>query len=209
MTTRPALSRDVIADAGMQLARRHPTTPLTLNRLGVALGADPTALYRHYRNRGELILDLADRSYGDVLDAVPDDPDWRAELMAISLQLRRKMLETPALAAEFGVRYTIGPNEHRLVDRVVGVLERGGVTGDMRLHIRSLGGMVLGHIVMTATVIMQPVAVLAADMAVAAERDGLAHPPDARAYEDLAFEQMMRVYIAGLEHLAHGDAPAG
>ena len=53
--SRPVLSRDVIAHVALRLTLEQPATPLTLARLGAELGADPTALYRHYRSRDESV----------------------------------------------------------------------------------------------------------------------------------------------------------
>ena len=36
----------------------------------VQLGADPTAIYRHFRDKDELVVELADRAFGSL--PVPD-----------------------------------------------------------------------------------------------------------------------------------------
>ena len=56
---REPLSREVIIRAALHLAEETPQ--LSLNRLGQALGVDATAVYRHFRNKDELMLALGDQ----------------------------------------------------------------------------------------------------------------------------------------------------
>jgi AcrR family transcriptional regulator len=210
---RPSLSRDVIAAAAMELAVRNPTIPITLARLGAELGADPTALYRHYRNRNELMLDVVDRCFGEVLAAMPDDPDWRVQLLGTSRALRAVLLRTPALAAELGLRFTGGPNETRLIGRVVDIMRSAGLTDDPLLEVRAIGGIVLSHAVMTASMLMQSPDDLDSDMGIAAQLAAQladsADLPDLRAYEDEAFERAIHVYLVGLERTISAAARSG
>lgn len=206
---RPSLSRDVIADAAMELALRSPTAPITLSRLGVELGADPTALYRHYRSRKELILDVADRAYGHILDGVLHDPDWRVEMRGLAFAIREGLLRTPALTAELGLRFTGGENEMRLFERGREIMARAGLGGDLHLEVRSMGGLVMAHAVMTAIVLVQSVDDLTDDTAVAAGLGGTVDLPDRRTYEDQSFRRVLDVYVAGLEQLASVSAQQG
>jgi AcrR family transcriptional regulator len=81
---RVRLDRDRILDAAEAIAANEGVGKLTMRRLGAELGADPTALYRHFRNKDELLVELADRLFGRSLELDPALP-WRERLR---LQLR-------------------------------------------------------------------------------------------------------------------------
>jgi AcrR family transcriptional regulator len=73
---RPRLDRERILIAAEAIARAEGVGRLTLRRIGAELGADPTAVYRHFRNKDELLIQLADRLFGIVPELDPD-LGWR------------------------------------------------------------------------------------------------------------------------------------
>jgi AcrR family transcriptional regulator len=153
-TARPALSREVILEAAMRLAAQDGTLSLSLTRLGRELAADPTAMYRHFRNKDELVLAMGDELIAEAAARVPevDDPIELLRLMAWSL--RDSYLARPALAVMVAPRFTGGEAERstvaRLVDRLIAAgLERSTAAE----HMRGYFEMVLGHIVMTGTLL--------------------------------------------------------
>lgn len=60
MGRRAILSRESIVATGMKIVEPEGPGALTLKRLGAALGVDSTALYRHFRNKDELLSALGD-----------------------------------------------------------------------------------------------------------------------------------------------------
>ena len=74
-----------------RLTLEHSTTPLTLGRLGAELGADPTALYRHYRSRDELLRDLADRVFIGPNASFEHQDDWRQSLKQFALDAAHRV----------------------------------------------------------------------------------------------------------------------
>ncbi len=205
---RPALSREVIARAALGLAARQPATPLTLSRLGAELGADPTALYRHFRNREELLLYLADMVYGQLLAEWQPQGDWRATLSDAAYGMRRALLRTPALAAELGPRFTGGPNEAEVVRRLHAALRAAGFEDDeLVAHTRSFGGMVLSHAVMTAAVSLLPPEASTVDLDVIARLEGPGAPVDVVDYEHTSFALILEVYLDGLAARSAGGQP--
>ena len=89
---RTELSRERILDAAQTVIERDGDTALTFRRLGSELGADPTAAYRYFRSKDDLLLALGDRLLGEAMDAAnaqasPDD-GWRESLLTLSHELR-------------------------------------------------------------------------------------------------------------------------
>lgn len=123
--TRPELSRDVILDAAQTLIDREGDRALTFRRLGAELGADPTATYRYFRNKDELLLALGDRLLGEAVGAgVSDgDPhDWRTSFRRAAHALRDSLVRHPNLAALISVRITQGAHEAQGIERALAAL---------------------------------------------------------------------------------------
>jgi AcrR family transcriptional regulator len=76
------LDRARILDAAERIVGGEGLRALTMRRIGIELGADPTAVYRHFRNKDALLTCLADRMFGTepVLD--PTAP-WQDRLRAM------------------------------------------------------------------------------------------------------------------------------
>jgi AcrR family transcriptional regulator len=74
---RPQLDADTIVDAALRLAGGGNTEMLTVRSLGKELGADPTAIYRHFRDKEELMKAVLDRVIADAVAAVDASLGWR------------------------------------------------------------------------------------------------------------------------------------
>lgn len=125
-STRPELSRDLILDAAQAIIDRDGDAALTFRRLGLELGADPTAPYRHFSSKDDLLLALGDRLLGEAMDAVPVGLAWRDTLRELALALRSSLLRHPRLAVLISVRTTQGEQEARGIERVLDTLTDAG-----------------------------------------------------------------------------------
>lgn len=195
---RVVLSRDTITDVAFRLTRDEPTTPLTLTRLGTELGADPTALYRHFRNRDELLLAVFDRMYADVAARYVHEPDWRSSLRWVAVAMRSALLERPALIAEVGYRFTGGPHERAAIELTRRIFERAGLPSEAaRLQVRAFGELMLSHAAMSAASVTLPADIQAAEIEIGRARYEL-DVADMSSYVDSAFATILDTYIDGL-----------
>ncbi|MFI6322909.1 TetR/AcrR family transcriptional regulator [Nonomuraea sp. NPDC050556] len=141
------LSQEAIIDASLRLAARGSADAFTVRRLGEELGADPTAIYRHFRDKDELVLSVADRAYGEVLDGVPDGLSWQDRLRALARESFRVALKYPAVAAGTLSRTTRRPNEFRIVELILGAIAEAGLDGAAAaVHYRAWGDAMLAHV---------------------------------------------------------------
>lgn len=85
----PKLDESTIVAAAIALAERDGSDGLTMRRLGAELGVDPTAVYRHFRNKQELLGAVAEHLFERAQDEVAETPDWRANLRGLLLEGRR------------------------------------------------------------------------------------------------------------------------
>jgi AcrR family transcriptional regulator len=127
-TRRPVrLDREGILDAAFAVAEDAGHRGLTMRRVGAELGADPTAVYRHFRNKDELITAMADRLFGEVIDNYPEGR-WRDGLRNGMLMGRRVYRTHPGFAEALAATPDDTPNLERLAERVLGRLRQAGLT---------------------------------------------------------------------------------
>ncbi|MDO9176205.1 MAG: TetR family transcriptional regulator, partial [Actinomycetota bacterium] len=94
-----ALSRARIVDGAAALVAEHGAEALTARRLGEALGCDPTALYRHVADMGEVQREVGDHFLGAVTVDARAGESWDATVRRICVGLRSVQLRQPRLAA--------------------------------------------------------------------------------------------------------------
>lgn len=128
---RAALTRESILEAALHLCSPEGGAVLTFSRLGKELGADPTAVYRHFRDKDELVLALAEVMVRESVEltaaTAPDREDWRGWLTAAARAVRTVYLRRPVLAVLAAGRTTAGPAETASVEEIIGVLHQAGL----------------------------------------------------------------------------------
>lgn len=141
------LTPDAIIEASLRIAARGSADAFTVRRLGEELGADPTAIYRHFRDKDELLLSVADRTLGEVLDGIPDGLDWKGRLRALAAGSLRVALKYPVVASAMASRTTRRTNEFRVVELILGAVMEAGLEGpDAAVHYRMVGDSLLAHV---------------------------------------------------------------
>lgn len=120
------LSAGLIVETALRLIREHGASALTVRRLGAALGADPSALYRYFRNTDELLLAVADELIGQVWVGWAASGDWRADLRDLGLRMHAAFLAHPQAAVLTAHRTTGGPHETHAIETIIGVLRGAG-----------------------------------------------------------------------------------
>jgi AcrR family transcriptional regulator len=71
----------VILEAAERIAAAEGVRALTMRRIGVELGADPTAVYRHFANKEALLTALAERMFSTEPELDPS-LTWQDQLRA-------------------------------------------------------------------------------------------------------------------------------
>jgi AcrR family transcriptional regulator len=116
----------------------------TLPKLGRALGADQTAVYRHFASKDDIVLALADRLIDEALVGYEPQECWVDTLTDGARRLRRTYLAHPAAASISSYRTTQGPAEIRTVDIIVGAMLKAGFEGaEAALMYRVVGDFML------------------------------------------------------------------
>jgi AcrR family transcriptional regulator len=130
--------------AAVDLADRQGIDSLSMRRLGQELGVDAMALYRHVRNKDEILDGIADVIVGEI--SLPDSiGDWKGALRAQVMAARQVMLRHPWAPRVIEERPTVSPTMLGYIESVLAKLSDGGFSIDMAHHaIHVLGSRVLG-----------------------------------------------------------------
>ena len=139
------LDRDTILAAALELAATPGVSSISFRELGAHLSVDPTAVYRHFRNKEDLMKALLDELAlrGIAQIDVPVE-DWRGRLRAISMSTLRQFELYPAIGVEAIILTTNGPGEHAAIELMLDAFSRAGLAGeDLVRHYALLAAHVL------------------------------------------------------------------
>ncbi|MCD9874473.1 TetR/AcrR family transcriptional regulator [Streptomyces guryensis] len=120
------LSEELIVATALRLIEEHGAEALSVRRLGRALGADPSSLYRYFRHTDDLMLAIADELIGRTLRIWRPTGDWRADLRDLGLRMHAGALAHPRAAVLSSYRVTGRAYEIQAVETILGVLREAG-----------------------------------------------------------------------------------
>ncbi|MGD6740979.1 TetR/AcrR family transcriptional regulator [Streptomyces sp. BH106] len=127
MAARRRWSTEEILDTAAELLRTSDAESFSVRKLAGALGTDSSSLYRHFRNKTELLRAVADRILAAAMEGYRPEGDWKQRITATALRLRESFGEHPQLAAVWG-RYASGGAGSRLVmEEVLQALRTSGL----------------------------------------------------------------------------------
>jgi AcrR family transcriptional regulator len=141
---RGSLSPELIVRESLRLLDEEGTDGFSLPKLGRALGADPTAVYRHFASKDDLILAIADALIEEAMTGISPQPCWVDTLLDTTRRLRHTYLAHPAAASLSACRTTQRPAEMKTVDIIIGAVLAAGFEGaEAALVYRALGDFAL------------------------------------------------------------------
>jgi len=126
---RGSLTTDHIVSAALRLLDEGGSAGFSLPKLGEVLGADPTAIYRHFPSKDDLVLAVADRLIEESTVGLEPGPCWVTTLTDLARRVRGTYLRHPAAATLSSFRTTQRPAEMRAADIVVGAVLAAGFDG--------------------------------------------------------------------------------
>lgn len=128
---RPArLSRDMICDAALAMLTEQPAASLSLRDLGEFLGVDPTAVYRHFTDKDDLLREVGDRALAPAIRGLDPTDDPKEDLVRLCLALRRTLLRSPVALNLTSIGPTRHRNELRITEVMLDALLRAGLAED-------------------------------------------------------------------------------
>jgi AcrR family transcriptional regulator len=120
------LDRELIVQAAQRILADEGLGRLTVRRIGAELGADPTAIYRHFRSKDELVAELVDLAFLSLPDPDPALP-WQDRLrlgLRAALALYR---DNPDFAIALSHQSDDTPGLRRVAEQVLSILADAGL----------------------------------------------------------------------------------
>jgi TetR/AcrR family transcriptional regulator, tetracycline repressor protein len=155
MTTRPRLTREHVIEAIIDLIDGGRPEELSLRHLGTVLGVDPTAIYRHFRDKDDLMRAVGDRILANVMaDLPPPTAPWRDIVVEMCCRLRAAHLSRPGIASFLKSGPPQLEHELRHTEALLFQLRRAGIDDrDAVLAYHALIELAAGSAVLDATMV--------------------------------------------------------
>src|SRR5919197_304721 len=128
---KPALSREAIVAAALEIARTEGVEALSMRRVASALDTGPASLYVYVADRRELQELVFDAAIGTI-EIDPIDPErWREQLKELARRMVRMMSEDfPGMAVIAMSHIPSGENAMRGIEALLSLLKAGGASDE-------------------------------------------------------------------------------
>ena len=121
---RTQLSRDLITNAAVDVVAREGLAALSMRRLAQELDVWPMSVYRHFRDKEDL-LDAVAAAGSEGVDLPPAEGSWREQVPALAEEARVLLARQPV---DLRRRTLLSPGVLRLTDAALRVMREGGLS---------------------------------------------------------------------------------
>jgi AcrR family transcriptional regulator len=209
---RAQLNREAILGATRTIAADGGQ--ITFRALGSALDADPTAVYRHFRDKDELVRATFDQLLDEVCAQIPPDQPWREQAKALARLTWETCESHPSIGVEANTITTGGPGEMCCVERILALLSDAGLDATEAVHYYAvLSNYILGVASTRAAHRLTPGGadgdITATWLGELAPIDPRAHPHVAKARRELSSLRDAEVFAMGLDVILDAAERAG
>ena len=128
------LSRAQIIDAALELARKGGDRALSMRRVAGALSVDASALYWHFRNKQELMAEVARAAAARVSLEAPTEGSWQDRATTLCWSIHEQLYWHPELGPSAGGSPWTTPFQARAFSLLVSVLSESGLSGPPLLY---------------------------------------------------------------------------
>lgn len=122
---KPALTREGIVAAAVQIMAAEGLNKVTMRRIASALDTGAASLYVYVGNTADLHAQILDALLASVPNPAPGT--WRERLLDLLASYTRILLDHHEIARMTMTTHPSGPNYLSLVNRLLGLLQEGGV----------------------------------------------------------------------------------
>ena len=159
------LSEAMIVETALRMVREHGAAGLSARRLGLALGADASTIYRYFRNMDDLTLALADELMRLALTRwQPSNDGWREDLHRLGLRIHEVYLAHPQAAVLTASRVSGRANELAGDEAILAALRGAGFPDVVAVRIYHVFiDQVLAFAALDAAALVLPVPALESD----------------------------------------------
>lgn len=126
---RGVLTPQLIVEESLRLLDTAGTRGFSLPKLGRVLGADPTAVYRYFPSKDDLLLSIADRLIEEAIQGFEPPECWVDTVADLARRIRAVYRAHPAAASLSSFRTTRRPAEIRAVEWLLSAMREAGFEG--------------------------------------------------------------------------------
>ncbi|MFD3454447.1 TetR/AcrR family transcriptional regulator [Streptomyces sp. NPDC058691] len=171
---RKRLDRDVLVATALALADAEGLAAVTTRRVGQEHGVSPMALYRHFRDKDQILDAIAERLLSEVHLPERDDRVWHAQLHDVLTSLLSVLRPHAAAAGLVTTRILDSPPGLDLAERTLELLATAGFEVEQAAEIASQSLCSMVTLVVTEPGRSQPEAAESRDDAVRGKQASLA-----------------------------------
>jgi AcrR family transcriptional regulator len=117
----------------MELADAEGIQAVSMRRLADVLGVEAMSLYRHVRNKDEILDGMVDAIYGEI-DVPSSAVPWKAAMRRRAISAREVLLRHPWATGLIESRANPGPSTMAHHNAVIGSLRDAGFSIEMAAH---------------------------------------------------------------------------
>lgn len=122
-----SICREDIVDAAVRIVEAGGYQEMSIRSLAAELGVAPMSLYRHIRDKDDLLDEVADRLLARVWRPAAGEDDWQTWLIEAAANLRRFLVTRPAALHVYLRHPVVSAAAVERMDAVMGVLRRTGL----------------------------------------------------------------------------------
>ena len=150
------LTPDFIVSRAIDVMGKRGAEQFSVRKLGEAIDADPTAIYRHFRSKDELLRAMGDRVLTGVVDDLPTG-SWRDCIRELCIRIRAANLAQPALAMLVRGAPPRHDNELRITETILArLIEAGFDAADAAQAYHALIELTIGSAAIDAPLAAEP-----------------------------------------------------
>ena len=131
---RGEVTTDDVVGAAIEIVDREGVDAVTIRRVAEACGLSPMGLYRHVRDKDDLLDKVVDAVVGPGLRDLDASGSWDQQVAELFRHLRRVLLDHPGIAVLCVLRPTPVIGVARFYARMLAALAEGGFTGTDAVH---------------------------------------------------------------------------
>jgi AcrR family transcriptional regulator len=131
---RGEVTADDVVAAAIDIVDREGVDAVTIRRVAEACGLSPMGLYRHVRDKDDLLDRVVDAVLGPGLRDLQVSGSWDQQVADLFRHLRRLNLDHPGIAVLCVLRPTPVIGVARFYARMLAALAEGGFTGTEAVH---------------------------------------------------------------------------
>ena len=122
-----SISRQDIVEAAIRIVEAGGYEEMSIRSLAAELGVAPMSLYRHIRDKDDLLDEVVDVLLAQVWRPAADEDDWQAWATAAAANLRQFLVMQPAALHVYLRHPVVSPAAVERMDAMMRVLRRAGL----------------------------------------------------------------------------------